>query len=62
MQLSKKQKNDIIELFKAVDVKRLDIELEDPDKIKWFRFGSYNGMQIATEIVRAIQEKPSAKK
>jgi len=62
MQLTKTQKKELIDLFKMVDVKKLDIDVDDENKQKWFRFGSYNGLQIAAEIIKAIQEKPSAKK
>jgi hypothetical protein len=61
MQLTKKQKDEIIELFKLVDVKKLDIEVECESNQKWFRFGSYNGMQIASEIIKAIPERKNAK-
>lgn len=62
MKLTKKQKTGIIDLFKMVDVKQLEIDLEDEGKMKWFRFGSYNGMQIATEIIKAIDEEPAKKR
>ena len=61
MKLTKKQKKDILELFKMVDVKKLEIDIEDETKTKWFRFGSYNGMQIATEIIKAIDEEYTKK-
>lgn len=60
MKLTKTQKKELLDMFKMVDVKKLEIELEDQDKVKWFRFGSYNGMLIASEIVKAIEEKSSA--
>lgn len=48
-------------MFKSVDVKRLEIDIDDEQKVKWFRFGSFNGMQIATEIIKAIDEEPIKK-
>lgn len=57
IKLTKQQKDDILELFKMVDVKKLEIDIEDDTKTKWFRFGSFNGMQIAAEIIKAIDEK-----
>lgn len=57
MQLTKQQKKQIIDLFKQVNVKELEIDLVDESKQKWFRFGSYNGMQIASEIIKQIPEK-----
>ena len=57
--LTKKQKEEIIEIIGRVDPKKLDIDLEDESKVKWFRFGSHNGLQIAVEIIKAINEKIS---
>lgn len=62
MKLTKKQKADILELFKMVDVKKLEIDIEDEQKVKWFRFGSHNGMQIAAEIIKAIDEESTTKR
>lgn len=56
MQLTKQQKEEILSLFKLVDVKKLDIEVSNISHQKWFRFGSYNGMQIASEIIKQISE------
>lgn len=61
MPLTKAQKKEIIDIFKAVDVKRLDVEVDDATKQKWFRFGSYNGMQIASEIIKALPEARNVK-
>lgn len=57
MPLTKAQKKELIDLFKNVDVKQINIENVDEHKQKWFRFGSYNGLSIASEIVKAIPEK-----
>jgi hypothetical protein len=57
MQLTKKQKEEILDLFKMVDVTNLDIDINDELKQKWFRFGSYNGMQIASEIIKLIPDR-----
>lgn len=61
MHLTKTQKKELLDLFKMVDVKKLEIDGFDEKKQKWFRFGSYNGMQIASEIIKAIPEKTNAK-
>lgn len=61
MKLTKKQKDGIIEMFSRVDVKKLEIDLEDEQKVKWFRFGSFNGMQIAIEIIKAIDEEATTR-
>lgn len=61
MRLSKKEKRDLLELFKSVDVKLLEIDHNDERIVRWFRFGSYSGLQIACEIIKAIPEKPVRK-
>lgn len=61
--LTKKDKLDILEAFKRVDVKQMTIEHEDDRAVKWFRFGNYNAMLIASEIIKQMPErKPRAKK
>lgn len=57
IKLTKQQKKEILKLFETVDIKKLEIDVEDDTKIKWFRFGSFNGMQIASEIIKAINEE-----
>lgn len=59
--ITKKDKETILEAFKMVDVKKLEIEHDDPRLVKWFRFGSYNGMMIASEIIKSLPEKKKAK-
>lgn len=61
MPLNNKQKQELLDILKAVDVKQLQVEHKDERIVKWFRFGSYNGLQIAREIIKALPEKPSAK-
>lgn len=55
--LTKAQKKEIIDAFKMVDVKEMSIDGVDEQKQKWFRFGSYNGIAIASEIIKAMGEK-----
>lgn len=54
--ITKKDKDLIIKAFKMVDVKKLDIEIDNPRLVKWFRFGSYNGLMIASEIIKNLPE------
>lgn len=61
MHLTKTQKKELMRLLKMVDVKQLEIDVDDDSKKKWFRFGSYNGLSIASEIIKAIPEKANAK-
>lgn len=55
--LTKKDKKAILKAFQMVDVKQMNIEHENPAVVKWFRFGSYNAMQIASEIIKQMPEK-----
>jgi hypothetical protein len=60
--ITKEDKELILMLFKQVDVKKMDIDHPDENLVKWFRFGSYNGMQVACEIIKNIPEEKSIKK
>ncbi len=63
--ITKKDKENILEAFKMVDVKQMELDHLDPRLVKWFRFGSYNGMLIASEIIKKLPEgrkKPLTKK
>lgn len=57
--ITKEDKELILTLFKQVDVKKMDIEHEEERIVKWFRFGSYNGMQVACEIIKNLPEHKS---
>ena len=60
--LTQKDKKAILEALEMVDVKQLEIDHADPRVVKWFRFGSYNGMVIASEIIKQLPEKKTRKK
>lgn len=55
--MTKKEKNDLLKLIKSIDVKELEIDIDDESYEKWFRFGSYNGLRLACEIITKFQEK-----
>ena len=59
--ITKKDKELILQLFKGVDVKQLEIDHEDERLKKWFRFGSFNGLQIACEIIKNLPESSKKK-
>lgn len=54
--LTKAQKKIILSAFKIIDVKKLEIDYPNDMAIKWFRFGSYNGLQMAAEIIKQLPE------
>lgn len=60
--ITKEDKEMILTIFKQVDVKKLDIDHKEPRIVKWFRFGSYNGMSIASEIIKNLPEHNPDKK
>lgn len=60
--ITKKDKEAIIEAFKMVDVKKMEIDHPDEKLAKWFRFGAYNGMMIASEIIKQLPEGKKVKK
>lgn len=59
--LTKEDKESILKAFKLVDLKTMSIEHEDENIVKWFRFGNYNAMQIASEIIKKMPEKAGKK-
>jgi hypothetical protein len=54
--ITKKDKEAILEAFKMVDVKQLELEHQDQRLVKWFRFGAYSGMAAASEIIKQLPE------
>lgn len=54
--MTKEDKEQILKLFKLVDVKQMEIDHPDPKLQKWFRFGNYNAMKIASEIIQQLPE------
>lgn len=60
--ITKSDKDLILKAFKMVDVKKLELEHNDIRLVKWFRFGSYNGLMIASEIIKGLPEKSSVVK
>lgn len=60
--LSKKDKEAILTMLRNVDVKKLEIDHPDAKAVKWFRFGSFIGIDIASKIIQDIPEKKTPKK
>ena len=60
--LTKEDKEFILNMFKNVDVKKLQLDHPDQKLVKWFRFGSFTGLDIATEIIKSLPEKKTTKK
>ena len=61
--ITKKEKDAILKAFKMVDVKKLDIDHPEKRLVKWYRFGSFSGIQIAAEVIKNWpEEKKPVKK
>lgn len=54
--LTSKDKTDLINIIKKIDVKDMTIEHESGSVEKWFRFGNYNALKIVTEIIKQLPE------
>lgn len=59
--LTKKDKATLIKAFEEVDVKKLKIDHPSENAVRWFRFGSYTGIQIASEIIKGMPERAAKK-
>ena len=60
--LTNKDKDIILEAFKMVDVKKLEVDHPDQKLVKWFRFGSFIGLDVASQIVKNLPvQKPKKK-
>lgn len=60
--ITAKDKENIITALQSVDVKKMTIEHSDERLMKWFRFGSYNGLLLAQEIIKQLPEKETKTK
>lgn len=60
--LTKEDKETLINALKMVDVTKMEIEHENPKIVKWFRFGSFNGLRIAAEIIKQMPEEEELEK
>ena len=60
--LTKKDKENIIKALQTVDVKKMNVDHTDERLVKWFRFGSYNGLLLAQEIIKQLPEGRKKKK
>lgn len=49
-------KKQLLEALKLIDVKDLYAS-EDEDKRKWFRFGAYDALRMASEVIIAWPER-----
>lgn len=55
--LTKKDKENILKAFREIDVKKLELDHPDEKAIKWFRFGSFIGIDVASEVIKNFPEK-----
>jgi len=60
--ITKKDKKELLDILKKIDLKQMTIDHPDPRAKKWFRFGNYNALQIVAEIIKQLPERKKAKK
>lgn len=60
--LTKKDKQEILKILKKVDVRKMSIDHQNEDIVKWFRFGNYNAMSIVADIIKELPEQEEPKK
>lgn len=63
--ITEKDKTDLINIIKSIDVKKMDVDHPDERIVKWFRFGTYNAFQIVCDIILAMpdnKKKPAKDK
>jgi hypothetical protein len=60
--LTTQDKATILEALKQIDVKKLQLDHPNKQAVKWFRFGSYIGLDIASEVIKNLPEKKSRAK
>ncbi len=57
--ITEKDKENIVKALQTIDVKKMELDHADPRLVKWFRFGSHNGILIAQEVIKQL---PTGKK
>lgn len=55
--ITEKDKTQLLNIIKNIDVKDMTIDHEDSLIQKWFRFGNYNALKIVSEIIQALPTK-----
>lgn len=60
--ITQKDVDAILDALAQVDVNKMEIDHPDPQVVKWFRFGSFSGMQIAAEIVKQMKREKKTPK
>lgn len=60
--LTKADKTAVLKALKMVDVKKLELDHPNPNMVKWFRFGSFTGIDIASQIIMSMPEESTRKK
>lgn len=60
--LTKEDKEMILKALKNIDVKKLELDYPDKTKVKWFRFGSFIGIDIAAQVIKNLPENTTTKK
>lgn len=54
--LTTEEKTALINAIKDIDVKKITCEHENTNIQKWYRFGTYLGLRMACDIIKALPE------
>ena len=49
-----KDKIALVKALKQIDVRRLEVSHPDETLVKWFRFGSKTGIDMAIQVIKEI--------
>lgn len=59
--LTRQDKKELIEILNQIDVKKMDLSHAEANNVKWFRFGTYNALNIVTDIISQLPEQKPTK-
>lgn len=60
--MTSQDKKDLIVALKTIDVKRLEVDHPNESYVKWFRFGSHIGIDMAIKVIQEMPEEDNAGK
>jgi len=55
--ITKEDKQNLYNAMKSIDVKKLFDTIDDETKRKWSRFGAFDGLRVAAEIILQYPEQ-----
>lgn len=52
--MAEEHKLEILATIESIDVKKFDLEHDNPMAVKWFRFGAHTSIEIVKEIIKNL--------